>query len=82
MNTFIKAAEILTEQSNQGVGHAIDTLGKGSLVVGGGAKGVELIQPGLGLPDWAAIVAIIGGLFYIVKLSLEMVIYYRKIKED
>lgn len=82
MNILIKVADLIADPTNETMNHAIDRAGQGSIVAGGALKAAEVtgvIQEGLTLTDWVAIVAIIGGLLYIVKLTIEIIISRRKL---
>ena len=80
MNIFIKTAELLSEPANETINHVIDRTGIGSIATVAAAKAAEQAETGLSLPDWAAIIAMVGGILYIVKLSLEIVIKLREVK--
>ena len=85
MNIFLRSAELLTDPANHAINHAIDRIGQSSIVAGASIKAAEvsgIIEEGLGLTEWAAVVAIAGGLLYIVKLVLEIIITSRKITDD
>ena len=85
MNIFLKSTQLLTEPANHAVNHAIDKVGQSSIVTGVLIKSAEhtgVIQEGLKLTEWAAVVAITGGLLYIVKLVLEIIITSRKLSQD
>ena len=82
MSILGKASEAMAAQSGQATSQVIDFVGKSSIVVGGGGAAAEMADTGLTLPDWAAIVAIIGGIFYIVKMTLDIIISHKKLKDD
>jgi len=85
MSVLLKATELLADPANEGVNHLVDVVGKGSILTAAGINGAEyvgVIEQGLGITQYAAMVAMIGGVFYIVKLGLDIAINIRKLKED
>lgn len=85
MNVLSRAADAMNEPGNAIVGKMIDKAGASSVIVGGGSAAVDqATETALALPDWAAIIAITGGLIYIVKLLLEISVIYakRRSKDD
>ena len=77
MNVLSRAIEAMNEPGNAIIGKMIDKAGASAVIVGGGSAAVDqATETALALPDWAAIVAIVGGLIYIVKLLLEVFIIF------
>lgn len=79
MNILLEAFGLVKD--NQVVDQAIDRVGQTSLVTGAGIKAAEhaqVIETGWGIVEYAAMVSLIGGVVYIIKLCLEVAIKYRE----
>lgn len=85
MSTLLKAAQLLSEPANETINLVIDRVGLGSMAAGVGVKvaeKAEVIEIGLAITDYAAMIAIVGGILYCVKMTLEIVYGHERRKAE
>ena len=78
---LLRVTELITDPKNQPINDIVDKIGLTSIATTAAihvGEYTEIIEEGLALTDYMAIVGIAGGIVYFLKISLEFAILVKK----